>query len=592
MAGFLDTKELDFFTYRDNLKTFLKQQDQFKDYDFDGPNLAVLLDILAYNTYQNGVYLNLIGSEMFMDTSIIRESIVSHAKELNYTPRSRVSPVAYVNISVSGNNLPAVMTVPKNYQISGRSTEGKTYTFLTNDAINIGSANNWTATNVPVYEGKWVKETFVANSSMRYILQSANVDINSIEVQVQVSSSNNQTETWNRATTLFGLTDTTNAFFVQGFEDYSYELAFGNGTVGRRLQDGNIVRVAYRTTLGDEANGIKAFTAPQAIEGFNQVKVVLTANDSFATGGSLHESDAEIKFNAPRYFQTQERAVTESDYVTLLKNQFPQLGAITAFGGETVEPKKYGKTIISAKPRGSDILSNSLKDQIVKFLKGKTTLSIDPIVMDPDYYNVNISSEVTYDLNATVKTPTELMATVQQAILGFNDQFLDNFSSDLRYSRLVAAIDDSDVSIVSNDTKVLMTKKLFPLLGVSGSYSFIYGNELRAGDADEAIVYTSPFEWRTGNTTYNVFIEDDGNGTLRIVTVDLQDNKVVLWDKIGTVNYSTGAITISDLVVQSYFGTSLNIYATLKHADVETNNNQILTIDASDIQITVNGIRV
>lgn len=595
MAGFLDTTELDFFTYRDKLKQFLSAQDQFRDYDFDGSNFAVLLDVLAYNTYHNGIYLNLTGSEMFMDTAAIRESIVSHAKELNYTPRSRVSPVAYLNIAVTGNNLPSVMTIPKNYQINGRATDGKVYTFLTNEAINIGSANSYTAISVPVYEGKWVKETFVANSSARYVLQSSNVDVNSIEVQVQVSSSNTQVETWVRATTLFGLTDSVNAFFVQGYEDYSYEIAFGNGVVGRKLTDGNIVRVSYRTTLGDEANGIKTFVAQQAIEGFSSVTATLSANDSYATGGSLHETDAEIKFNAPRYFQTQERAVTETDYVTLLQNQFPQLGAVTAFGGESVEPKKYGKTIISAKPRGSDILPNSLKEQIIKFLKGKTTLSIDPVIVDPDFFNVNVSTEVTYDLNATIKTPTELIATVQEAILDYNTEFLDDFSSDLRYSRLVSAIDNSDVSIVSNDTTVLMTKKLYPLLGTKSSYIFVYDNELADPtvhtDAD-AVVYSSPFEWKTGTITYNVYMEDNGSGKMRIVTVDLQNNKVVLWDNIGTVDYTTGRVTISDLIVQSYFGTSLNIYATLKHADVTTNNNQILTIDASDIQISVNGIRV
>jgi hypothetical protein len=595
MAGFIATNELDFFNYREDLKEFLKQQHQFRDYDFDGPNIAVLLDLLAYNTYHTGIYLNLIGSEMFLDTASLRESIVSHAKELNYTPRSRVSSVAFLDITVSGNNMPAVLTIPKNYQISGRSTDGKTYTFLTNEAINVGSANNYTAKSVPVYEGKWIKEVFVANSSARYVLESANVDINSIEVQVQVSASNTEVETWNKETTLFGLTNDVNAFFVQGYEDYKYEITFGNGIVGRKLTDGNIIRVSYRTTLGEEANGIKTFVAQQAIGGFSSVTAVISANDTFATGGSLHESDEEVKFNAPRYFQTQERAVTEIDYVTLLKNQFPQLSAITAFGGESVEPKKYGKTIISAKPRGATILSNSLKDQMVKFLNGKTTLSIDPIIIDPDYFNVTIGCEVTYNLNATVKTTTELISTIQSAIIAYNDTSLDTFSSDLRYSRLVTAIDNADASIVSNDTTVLMTKKLYPLIGELNNYEFIFSNELaiKSGTVgSQSTVYSSPFQWKTGATSYNAYIEDDGNGTLQIATLDSLNNKVILWDKIGTVNYSTGRVAISNLVVQSFIGTSLNIYATLSNADIETNNNQILTIDPSDIQITVDGIRV
>jgi len=592
MAGFLSTTELDFFTYRDNLKTFLQQQDRFKDYDFDGPNMAVLLDVLAYNTYNKGMYLNLVGSEMFFDSSQLRQSIVSHAKELNYTPRSRVSAVAYVDIAVAGNNMPSVMTIPKNYPVTGRAVDGQTFTFLTQEAISIGSANNYTAKSVPVYEGKIINETFVANTSSRYVLQSSNVDVNSIEVLVQASASNTSTETWKRETTLFGLSNNINAFFVQGYEDYNYELSFGNGVVGKKLTDGNVIKVTYRATLGDEANGIKSFTAPQAIEGFSAVTVNLNSNTSYATGGSEHESNDDIKFNAPRYFQTQERAVTESDYVTLLKAQFPQLGALTAFGGESVEPKKYGKTIISAKPRGSDILPNSLKDQMVKFLKNKTTLSIDPIIVDPDFYNVTITTEVSYDLNATTKTPTELSSITSQAILAYNEQNLDDFGSDLRFSRLVAAIDDADVSIVSNDTTVLMTKKLYPILGTVQSFSFNYGNQIQQDKETGATVYSSPFEWKTGTTTYNVYIEDDGAGKLRIVTVDLNDNKVVLLDSAGTVDYTSGATTISNLAVQTYFGSSLNMYAQLVKSDVETNNSQILTIDASDLQITVTGIRI
>ncbi len=591
MAGFLNTTELDFQSYRDSLKEFLKQQDQFLDYDFDGPNMAVLLDLLAYNAYHHGVYLNMAGSEMFMDSASIRQSIVSHAKELNYCPRSRVSATALVDIKITGNNLPATMTIPKNYQLTGRSKDGKVFTFLTNEAINVGVANNHTAKGVPVYEGKWVRETFVVQPGERFILQSANVDINSIEVQVKASSSNTSTETWVRETTLFGLSDQTPAFFVQGHGAYNYEVTFGNGIVGKKVEPGNIIHVSYRTTLGADANSIKNFSAFQAIEGFPNISVSLSNTNSFATGGAMHESDDDIKFNAPRYFQTQERAVTESDYVTLLRNEFPQLAAVTAFGGESVEPKKYGKTIISAKPRGSDILPNAYKDRIAKFLNNKTTLTIDPIIIDPDYFNVHISSRVTYNLNKTIKTPTELTAAVLQAIKYYNVDHLEDFSADLRYSRLLSYIDNADPSIVSNDTDVMMTKKLYPLLGKRQSYSFQYNNQLADPTDSEVVVYSSPFEWRAGNITYNVFIEDDKQGNLRIVTVDLQDNKVVMQSNVGTVDYKNGSTTISDLVVERMFGNSLNIYARLAHADVETINNQILTIDPSDVQITVNGIR-
>lgn len=589
-SGFLTTDELDFQAYRNALKVFLSQQPQFQDYDFDGSNLSVLLDVLAYNTYLNGTYLNLIGSEMFLDTSIIRESIVSHAKELNYTPGSKTSAVAQVDISVSGNNLPAVLTIPKNYRVTGRASNGQIFTFMTAEAINIGSANNYTANAVNVYEGRLVKETFVANSTARYVLSSANVDINSISVMVQNSQTDTTNTVWNRATTLFGTTSESQVFFVQGYEDFKYELVFGNGLVGAGLTDGNIVRVEYRDTKGDEANGVKAFSAEQSIEGFTQVTVNLTANSGAADGGAQHEADEDIKFNAPRYFSTQERCITPSDFVTLVGKEFPQLEAITAYGGEDNEPKMYGKAIVSAKPKGSTIMSNSLKDQILKFLRNKTSLSIDPIIVDPDFYNVTVSTEVTYNINDTTKTPTELQTAAQQAILDFNEANLSDFGSDLRYSKLLRAIDDADESFISNDTDVLMTKKLYPILGKTASYNFTYGNRIATPGAG-AVITSSPFGFRVGTTVYSSFIEDDALGGLTIYTIDATGQKVVL-SPIGSVQYSNGKIVINSLIVENIpGGNSLKIYAKLMEADVETTNNKILLIEPEDIRVTVVGIR-
>lgn len=589
-SGFLTTDELDFQAYRNALKVFLSQQPQFQDYDFDGSNLSVLLDVLAYNTYLNGTYLNLIGSEMFLDTSIIRESIVSHAKELNYTPGSKASAVAQVDISVSGNNLPAVLTIPKNYRVTGRASNGQIFTFMTAEAINIGSANNYTANAVNVYEGRLVKETFVANSTARYVLSSANVDINSISVMVQNSQTDTTNTVWNRATTLFGTTSESQVFFVQGYEDFKYELFFGNGLVGAGLTDGNIVRVEYRDTKGDEANGVKSFSAEQSIEGFTQVTVNLTANSGAADGGAPHETDEDIKFNAPRYFSTQERCITPSDFVTLVGKEFPQLEAITAYGGEDNEPKMYGKAIVSAKPKGSTIMSNSLKDQILKFLRNKTSLSIDPIIVDPDFYNVTVSTEVTYNINDTTKTPTELQTAAQQAILNFNEVNLSDFGSDLRYSKLLRAIDDADESFISNDTDVLMTKKLYPILGKAASYNFTYGNRIATPGAG-AVITSSPFGFRVGTTVYSSFIEDDALGGLTIYTIDATGQKVVL-SPIGSVQYSNGKIVINSLIVENIpSGNSLKIYAKLFEADVETTNNKILLIEPEDISVTVVGIR-
>lgn len=587
--GFLSVDELDFKTYRDNLKFFLKQQTQFKDYDFEGSNMAVMLDLLAYNTYMNGTYLNLIGSEMFMDTARLRESIVSHAKELNYTPRSRASSVAFVDIAVTGNNLPSLMTIPKNYRIQGRAKNGQTFTFVTAEPINIGSANNHTAVEVPIYEGRVITEAFVANSTIRYVLSSANVDISSISVNVQESQTDSSNTDWASATTLFGVSSDTPAFFVQGFSDFKYEVVFGNGIVGRRLKDGNVVRVSYRNTLGTEANGIKLFSAEQAIEGFTSISVSLSNTNPASAGGTEHESDENIRFNAPRYFASQERAITSFDYVTLVRSQFQNLEAVTAYGGEEAYPKMYGKTIISAKPIGGEYLSRSMKDQVVLFLKNKTSLSIDPVFVDPDFYHVTVTTRVTYNVNATNKTPTELISATQLAINQFNSTNLSDFGTDLRFSRLVAAIDATDPSFVSNDTEVLITKKLYPVPKKIGSYAFDFGNAL---DTDaEQIVSSSSFNYRVGGTVYVSFIEDDGAGKLNVYTLDSRQQKVML-GTVGIVDYATGKVNINNMAVESLNGPSLNVSGKTRDPDIETSNNKLLLISPLDVTVSLNGIRI
>lgn len=596
--GFLSTADLDFQSYKNQLRTFLQAQDLFKDYDFAGSNLSVLIDLLAYNTYVNGTYLNMVGSEMFLDTALLRESIVSHAKELNYTPRSRSSSVAYVDIAVSGNNLPTVLNIPKNFRVTGKTTAGQTFSFLTNESINIGAANNYAVQAVPVYEGRIINETFVAAANTRFILSSANVDISSIEVNVQNSDTDTANTNWTRQTTLFGLSGDNQAFFVQGYNADQYEIEFGNGIVGQALKAGNIVRFAYRESQGSDANGVRLFSVDQTIQGFS---TTVTGNvvNPVSTGGSDHETDDEVKFNAPRFFATQERAIIPDDYNTLLRNAFPILEAVTSFGGENLNPKQYGKVVISGKPRGGTILPTSIKDQIVKFLKTRNSITSTPIYVDPEYFDVNVVSNVIYNLNATTLTPTQIEAAVRSAILDFNNTNLNNFGSDLRYSKLAAAIDDSQISIVSNDTKVLMTKKLYPLLSKLQNFSFDFGNALYSNatkryayaDGQDPVVTSSSFGYKVGGTTYISFIQDDGLGALYIYTVDNTGKKVVLTSNAGSVDYTTGKVTLNNLQVE-WFGSAMAIYAKLESADIETDNNAILLIDDSDITISINGIRV
>lgn len=595
--GFLTTSELDFQYYRENLKLFLSQQDLFKDYNFEGSNMSVLLDILAYNTYMNGVYLNMVGSEMFLDTAVLRESIVSHAKELNYTPRSRTAAVSYVDITIDPEGeSPDTITIPKYYEMSGRSAEDTTLFFTTDEAIVVRANNGvYRASNVAIYEGNIVKEVFIANTSARYLLQSANVDVASISVTVKDSNTSTTETKWNKETFLFGLDNTDSVYFVQGAEDHLYELVFGNGDIGKRLVDGNMVTVTYRETSGIYGNGIERFSAPNSIEGYGSISVrVIEPSQS----GAEHETDEEIKFNAPRYFPTQNRAVTVEDFIALTRQQFPSLQVVTAFGGEETEPKQYGKVIIAAKPFGGNKISTPLKNQIYNFLKERSSISIDPVVVDAEYFYAEVVTEVLYNINNTTRSAKDIEALVEQTISTFGSTNLEKFGADLRFSKLCKAIDDCEDAIISNNTELRIIRQVLVETGVPTRISFSFENQLKQGTTNGRVIYvdaestieSSLFTYNLNDVDYQAKIKDDSQGNLMVVSTV---NGVVqlLADKVGTVNYATGEVSIGELTFENISGTTVQFYGRTEKYDIETRTNKILLISPAYIVVRVNGIR-
>lgn len=595
--GFLTTSELDLQNYKSSLKTFLSQQEQFKDYDFEGSNMAVLLDLLAYNTFMNGVYLNLVGSEMFLDTAQLRESIVSHAKELNYTPRSRTAPVAYVDILITPTDLPDTITIPKYFEVNGRTDDNTTYFFTTDESIVIRANNGvYKAANVAIYEGNIVKEVFIANSSTKYLLQSANVDIQSISVTVKESNTATLETKWNRETFLFGLDNADEVYFIQGAEDHLFEVVFGNGNIGKALTDGNLITITYRETNGVDANGVESFTAPNAIQGYSNISI---STIQAATQGAEHESDEEIKFNAPRYFPTQNRAVTVEDYIALTKQAFPSLEIVTAYGGEETEPKQYGKVIVAAKPFGGTKLSTPLKSQMYNFLKERSSISIDPVIVDPEYFFAEVVTNVLYNTNQTTRSARDIEALVQQTILQWGEDNLAKFGSDLRYSKLIKTIDDCESSIISNDTQVRIIRQVEVITGVPFRISFSFENELknettvarRIYDDGGSAVESSVFTYNLNDVDYLAKIKDDGQNNLIIVST-VGTNIQLLKDRVGTVDYTTGEISLSEVVYEDV-GTNgiLEIYGRTKRLDIETKANKVLQIQGGQVVVSVNGIR-
>jgi hypothetical protein len=588
--GFLNTTQLDLSAYKESLKQYLRQQDQFKDYDYEGSNLSVLLDILAYNTYHNALYLNMVGSEMFLDTAQLRESVVSHAKELNYVPRSRTSARITLDVTV---NVPAAteiftppdsVTIPKYFKISGKDINNNTsYYFVTEEPIILSRASGYSA-QVQFFEGIVLTEAFNYNS--RIIASSEDADTDSITVLVRDSAISTNSTTWSRADSLFGLSATDTIYFVQGAQDYKYEIVFGNNVVGKSLTPGNIVYLQYRKTVGEDANGINRFASVDSVEGYS-VSLSLINNTDKTDGGSYQETTESIRFNSTKYFQTQERAITSGDFVSLIKTNFPSLRTVIAYGGEEATPPRFGKVLISAVPFDGVILSDPLKLAIQEFARNRTTLSIDPLVVDPDFIFVDVQSVVKYNNTKTNKTANELRTIVNQAIHDYTDLNLADFGSDLRFSKLTNAIDLSDVSIVSNETNLRLSKRITPQPAVPFTTTWNFENALltdyigRAYVNETPVITSSQFLYRG----FNASIEDDGNGTLLLKTDELDDVNV------GTVDYTVGIVNITSLTVDSYPGNSIKIYALLQNQDVETATNKVIIIDQEDISIQVNAVR-
>ena len=584
---------LDFESIKQNLKDYLKSQDIFKDYDFESSNMSVLLDILAYNTNLNGFYLNMIGNEMFLDSALLRDSIISHAKELNYLPRSFRSAQAVVDLTMTDTQQGSV-NIPRGTAFTG-SDGNKSYTFVTAENVIASSQGNniFTATNLALYEGDYVSDSFVVDyqNQERFIISNKNVDTNSIFVVV-IEDNGSKSLTYKFADSLFDLDSRSQVFFLQPAEGETYEVVFGDGVIGRRPKDRSIVLIQYRACNGELPNGIQRFSVDGAIgtATVTDVKVI-----SKASGGSVSESLSSIKFNAPRAFTTQERVVTADDYKSILLRNFSEINDISAYGGEEAVPPQFGKVIVAVDLKTTDILPPSKAQEYKNFVKRRSPLSIDPIFVQPEYTYVKVDTKVKYNINQTSLTTSDISALVKSAIQNFNLQNINGFRKTLYYSNLVSAIDTAQLSIVSNDTEIFAVKTLVPETGTIKNYDIDFGLSLRDdigqkseehSSNDIAIVRSTPFVYNA----QTVFIEDDGEGTLRILQDIGQSHRII--KNIGSVDYTTGIIKLESLEVQSLIGNKIDFLARTNERDISSQRKTILSIRDEDISIQVEQVRV
>lgn len=580
---------LDFNTLRNSLKTYLHGQDRFQDYDFDGSNMSVLLDILAYNTFHNSFYLNMVASEMFLDSAQMRDSIVSHAKELNYVPRSNLSSSANVNITITTTDGTKGVVIPQYTSFTGRIGSNN-FTFTTNTAITaVSNTNVIVAQNVQIYEGFINNDQFVmdqTNTAQKFIISNPDVDTSSISVSV-VEDGGSNSFSYQQTTSLFDLTANSQIFFVQGAADGKYELIFGDNVSGRTPKNGAVIIATYRISSGDIPNSISTFSADGTIAG--QTNVVVTINQA-SSGGSFAESTESVRFNAPRHFTTQERCVTADDYEVLLLNEFPEILDVSVVGGETLDPPQYGKVSVTVALDGITGLPESKKQEFTDFLTPRSPLSITPIFNEADYLYVAVDTTVNYNFNATSVDASYIETLVYNRLISYNAAAINGFKKTLRYSQLVRAIDLADSSILSNSTDLRMVKRITPTLGLPTNYAITFGQALATNiqGVQSSIISSDKFIYQ--NQT--VRLEDDGAGVINLAATSGTTSSVLF--PVGTVNYTTGAITLTSLKVDllpSGFE-YLQIYATSKSKDITSTQNVILKIDPLDVNITINAVRV
>lgn len=485
----LRVTELDFDSIKNNLKTFLRSQSQFQDFDFEGSGMNVLLDLLAYNTHYNAYYLNMIANEMFLDTSRIRESTVSHAKLINYVPESPHGAETRVNILVTPSEIEdpdvSTLTLNKYTRFIGTALDGINYSFVamnSNTVAKVGETFNFA--NVTIKQGEVITRQFLmspTNTKRKFEIQSANVDINTISVTVQESTSNTDTHAYNLAEDITEITSQSKVYFVEENEDGRYRIYFGDDVIGKKPKDGNIIIVTYLDTEGSVANKINVFTIAQSVGPFSDNVRVSSTGASYS--GSEKETIEQIKYRAPYYYTAQNRAVTVYDYETLLVKDYPNIDSVSIWGGEDNIPPVYGKVFISLKTKENFFLSNLEKEKIKDTLiQNRSVLTVFPEIIDPEYKYILVRGKVYYDSNLTTRDSDEIRSFAIAAIEDYNNDNLNRFKSVFRKSKMVNYIEQSESSITSTDISVLIQKRILLELNKTKNYTIDFGIPIKKGD--------------------------------------------------------------------------------------------------------------
>jgi hypothetical protein len=538
----------------------------------------------------------MIHSEGFIDSAQLRTSLYSHSKTLNYLPRSSRSAKARVRISFTASGESQPYIVSKGSQLS-TLIKSRAYTFSIPETITVASANTSFSFETDIYEGIYKKDSyiFLNKENQRFKLTNKNVDTRSVTVTVY-EDGDQVGDIYKVTSTLLDLNELSKVFFLQVSETGNYEIYFGDNILGKQPKLNSTILIDYRISSGTKGNGARVFAVdfdPTSLVEITSTPVVEVIEAS--KNGDEPETNESIRYYAPRAFQVQERAVTTSDYEISLKTEFPEINAVTVYGGEELDPPLFGKVCVAVDIAEVEGLPETKKDEYYNFIKRRSPLSIDPIIVEPENMYASVYSLVRYNLNITADSISRIKTLVLATITDYNDIYLNDFEATLRLSQLSRYIDDADASIVSNLTDVNVYKKINPSLGVSQNIDINFNLALRDDipeqtlnykSSDVKAVYSSLFRYAGENCV----LEDDGSGNIRIVKFS-ENQRIKIFD-VGTVDYTSGKVQLIGFKPDSYDGAALKVYGVPKDRDIKSNRNVMLSIESSEITIDVEALRL
>lgn len=579
MATNNNIADLNFDKVKESLKTYLKGIPAFAGYNFEGSNLSNLLNVLAHNTYTNSFYLNMLANELFLDTASRRSTIVSIAKSLGYTPRSRKASSAFVNVTLTSSSPGASSyTLPRWSQFVASGGGESFFFYLTEPVTASWQDGQAVFQNIEIKEGVYRKFTFEFDSSdasQKFIIPDENVDVSTLRVVIQDSRFDTNQTVFSEFTDLTGVNSLSKIYFLQELDDGRFEILFGDGQFGAALANGNLVIIEYLTTNGEDANGSGSFSATFTDGVFSSSpSVSLYDPSSRSSGGAERETIESIKFRAPKSFEAQNRAVTSPNHKAKVLEVFPNIEAVSVTSGDEMNPPKFGKVFIAAKPKSSLYLTTSEKQNIENYFKENlSVVTIVPVVTNPEYIFVHPTLKVFYDPSQTARSASEIATSAKDSAMTFQVSSLGNFANDFYFSRFLAFIDDSLQGITHTRGSIKIEKRFNPLSNILRTFTLSFNNALDyPKDASEGFLTSSVFNYENKSCVFK-----DVRGVVNIYSAS---DGTLVKSSAGSVNYETGEVVVSNFSSSS---ATISIYVKPRETDLYATQNQILFIEENSI---------